>query len=194
MGFRARVSHHRPPCRAVERTCNAAMKLTYKAIRQPGIPHSVVIGAPGFLVGSGMNSGLPSCRTSGRRRALGFEPTNCTQRHAVLRMPAAERACVELGRLATHPRQTRGSLVSPLLARAGSRSDVGVFGSAIAYTWFRTNQHQTTSACCTQRHAETRMPVAGRACAELGRLASRSRQARAGLSLPSSPVLARVLT
>ena len=121
MGFRARVSHHRPPCRAVERTCNAAMKLTYKAIRQPGIPHSVVIGAPGFLVGSGMNSGLPSCRTSGRRRALGFEPTNCTQRHAVLRMPAAERACVELGRLATHPRQTRGSLVSPLLARAGSR-------------------------------------------------------------------------
>ena len=38
MNFRARVSHHHPPCRAAVRTCRAAMELTYKAIRQPGIP------------------------------------------------------------------------------------------------------------------------------------------------------------
>ena len=55
MNFRARVSHHHSPCRAAVRTCRAAMELTYKAIRQPGIPPTVVISAPGFLVGSGMD-------------------------------------------------------------------------------------------------------------------------------------------
>ena len=53
MNFRARVSHHHSPCRAAVRTCWAAMELTYKAIRQDGIPPTVVISAPGLLVGSG---------------------------------------------------------------------------------------------------------------------------------------------
>ena len=58
MKLRARVSHHHSPCRAAVRTCRAAMELTYKAIRQPGIPPTVVISAPGLLVGSGMDTGL----------------------------------------------------------------------------------------------------------------------------------------
>ena len=117
MNFRARVSHHHSPCRcrAAVRTCRAAMELmTYRAIRKVCTPPTVVISAPGFLVGSGMGTrtrnakygpylqiqkylgpyfavftvkktkytppnvfdgpdthpGLPSCRTSGRRRAL----------------------------------------------------------------------------------------------------------------------------
>ena len=55
MSFRARVSHRPSPCRAAVRTCRAAMELTYKAIRQDGIPPTVVISAPGILVGSGMD-------------------------------------------------------------------------------------------------------------------------------------------
>ena len=58
MNFRARVSHHHSPCRAAVRTCGAAMELAYKAIRQPGIPPTVVISAPGLLVGSGMDTRL----------------------------------------------------------------------------------------------------------------------------------------
>ena len=58
MNFRAQVYHHHSPCRAAVRTCSAAMELTYKAIRQPGIPPTVVISAPGLLVGSGMDTGL----------------------------------------------------------------------------------------------------------------------------------------
>ena len=34
------------------------MELTYKAIRQPGIPPTAVISAPGLLVGSGMDTRL----------------------------------------------------------------------------------------------------------------------------------------
>ena len=55
MSFRARVSRHHSPCRAAVRICRAAMELTYKAIRQDGIPPTVVISAPGLLVGSGMD-------------------------------------------------------------------------------------------------------------------------------------------
>ena len=40
------------------RTCRAAMELTYKAIRQACIPPTVVISAPGLLVGSGMDTRL----------------------------------------------------------------------------------------------------------------------------------------
>ena len=58
MNFRARVFHHHSPCRAAVRTCRAAMELTYKAIRQPGIPPILMISAPGLLVGSGMDTGL----------------------------------------------------------------------------------------------------------------------------------------
>ena len=58
MNFRARVSHHHSPCRAAVRTCSAATELTYKAIRQPVIPPTVVISAPGLLVGSGMDTEL----------------------------------------------------------------------------------------------------------------------------------------
>jgi len=58
MNFRARVFHHHSPCRAAVRTCRAAMELTYTAIRQLCIPPTVVISAPGLLVGSGMDTGL----------------------------------------------------------------------------------------------------------------------------------------
>ena len=59
MNFRARISHHHSPCRAAVRTCRAAMELTYKAIRQLlGIPPTVVISAPGLLVGSGIDPEL----------------------------------------------------------------------------------------------------------------------------------------
>ena len=58
MNFSARVSHHHSPCRAAVRTCRAAMELTYKAIRQLGTPPTAVISAPGFLVGSGMDTEL----------------------------------------------------------------------------------------------------------------------------------------
>ena len=45
--------------RAAVRTCRAAMELTYKAIRQPGIPPTAVISAPGLLlVGSDMDTRL----------------------------------------------------------------------------------------------------------------------------------------
>ena len=58
MNFSARVFHHHSPCRAAVRTCRAAMELTYKAIRQACIPPTVVISAPGLLVGSGMDTRL----------------------------------------------------------------------------------------------------------------------------------------
>ena len=114
--------------------------------------------------------------------------TRCTHRYAALRKPAAGRACAEPRRLATHPRQACSGLVSPLLARAGSDSNVAAFGSAVACTRFRTNQYRTTSTRFTQHHAALRRRAAGRACVELGRLASRPRQARGGLV---SPLLAR---
>ena len=103
----------------------------------------------------------------------------CTQRHAALRMPVAGRTCAELGRLALRHRQARDGLVLPLLSRADSNSHVAAFGSAVACN--RLGNKQTTSARCTQRHAALRISAAGRACAELGRLASRARQARGGL-------------
>ena len=58
MDFRARISHHHSPCRAAVRTFRAAMELTYKAIRQLGIPPTGVISAPGLLVGCGMDPEL----------------------------------------------------------------------------------------------------------------------------------------
>ena len=58
MNFRARVSHHHSPCRAAARTCRAAMELTYTTIRTGCIPPTVVISAPGLLVGSGMDTPL----------------------------------------------------------------------------------------------------------------------------------------
>ena len=58
MNFRARVSHHHSPCRAAVRTCRAAMELMCTAIRTGCIPPSVMISAPGFLVGNGMDTPL----------------------------------------------------------------------------------------------------------------------------------------
>ena len=69
MDFRAWVFHHHSPCRAAVRTCRAAMELTYKAIRQGGIPPAAhCCRDQRTRVTSGKwhgprPPGLPSCRT-----------------------------------------------------------------------------------------------------------------------------------